>query len=111
MRGTRFLPALALVVLACDSLASIPAADIDVSDAGFTPSVYNVLGTDTIVTWRWSSGRHNVTFEDGAPGSGDYVLGTFERNFAPVAAGTYRYRCSLHTTTFAGAEVGSIVKP
>jgi len=111
MRITGFLPAVALVALACDSTTNSSPADIDVASDVFTPSLYTVPATDMVVTWRWSSGRHNVTFETGGVASGDYTLGVFERDFGPLAAGTYRYRCTIHSSSFTVGMVGSIVKP
>ena len=76
----------------------------------FSPQTLN-LTTGRNVTWAWVGGTHNVTFEDAAPGSGNLSSGTFSRNFTGVNAGTYRYRCTIHSTDFATGMVGSVVVP
>jgi plastocyanin len=105
-------------VLACsggDDSPSQPgdgATDFTVSIGNnqFTPPALSVPVNGT-VTWQWNAGgvAHNVTFQDGAPGSGDKTSGSFARNFA--AAGTYAYVCTLHagmagTVTVAGTTGG-----
>ncbi len=65
------------------------------------------------VSWTWNSGGtlHNVTFEDLAPGSGDRGTGAFSRDFTGAAAGTYRYRCTIHSADFNSGMVGEVVVP
>lgn len=62
-----------------------------------------------LVVWTWSSGgaTHNVTFEDAITGSGDKTSGTFSQSF--LSPGTYRYRCTLHSTVFGSGMSGSVV--
>lgn len=63
------------------------------------------------VVWTWTNGSvtHNITFEDPITGSGDRSTGTFTAHFA--AAGTYRYRCTIHSTAFGNGMHGSVVVP
>lgn len=48
---------------------------------------------------------HDVTFEDGGAVT-PAVWGLASRTFS--ASGTYRYRCTLHSTSFTEGEVGSV---
>jgi plastocyanin len=52
-----------------------------------------------------------VTWEDGAPASGNLTGGTYSRDFTAAAAGTYRFRCTLHSTDFTTGMVGRVIKP
>jgi plastocyanin len=82
---------------------------VEVRDNVFTPGTITV-GTQIAVTWTWrGSDTHNVTFEDGQGSSGTQVSGTHGRAFA--AAGTFRYRCTIHSTSFISGMVGSVVVP
>ena len=87
-------------------------ATIQVSDNDFDPSVDTVASAGT-VTWNWSGANpHNVTFEDSATyNSGDKTnSGTHSRTFGNVAAATtYRYRCTVHSTSFTSGMTGRIV--
>ena len=76
----------------------------------FSPQTLN-LTTGRNVTWGWAGGTHNVTFEDAAPGSGNLSSGSFSRNFTGANAGTYRYRCTIHSANFTTGMVGSVVVP
>lgn len=82
------------------------ATQVDVRDNLFAPSVITA-GTAETVTWTWrGAAGHNVTFEDGQGSSATQVSGTHRRAFA--AAGTYRYRCTIHSTSFSDGMVGSV---
>jgi plastocyanin len=72
------------------------ALTVNVVNNSFDPNAVSVPVNGT-VTWQWNSGGvvHNVTFQDGAPGSGDLSSGSFPRLF--TAAGTYSYHCTIHT--------------
>jgi plastocyanin len=62
------------------------------------------------VRWTWAGGvTHNVTFESSAlgTGSGNQNAGTFDKVF-DVAAGVYRYRCTIHSTSFTSGMIGTV---
>ena len=74
----------------------------------FGPSV-DTVAVNATVTWTWPSNGsvgHNVTFEDG-PASPTQATGTFQRTFA--AAGTYHYRCTIHSSSFSSGMIGTVV--
>ena len=127
MRHTRLLLALAaapLMVIACDNddvTTPEPSIDVRVTGTGFQPPSLIVEPADSIagsegnglpvkVTWEVSGGPHNITFEAGESSPATMLDGaTFERDFSNSQAGTYRYRCTLHSTDFQIGEVGTIV--
>jgi plastocyanin len=87
--------------------------DVAVGSGGantFNP-VTLTLSSKRNVTWSFVAGTHNVTFEDGAPASGNLTSGTFSRDFTAAQAGTFRYRCTIHSPDFATGMVGSVVVP
>jgi plastocyanin len=89
-----------------DSTGPTATTAVDVRDNVFSPSAITV-GTQATVTWTWrGSDTHNVTFEDGQGSSGTQVSGTHGRPFA--TAGTFRYRCTIHSTSFTSGMVGSV---
>lgn len=51
--------------------------------------------------------EHNVTFEDGQGSSTTKMSGTHDRAFP--GTGTFRYRCTIHSTSFTSGMVGAIV--
>jgi plastocyanin len=112
MRRHFLAPILLAGVSACGgstSPANGPTAStqVDVRDNVFVPSAITAATSETITwTWRGATG-HNVTFEDGQGSSGTQVSGTHARAFA--APGTYRYRCTIHSTNFASGMVGSVI--
>jgi hypothetical protein len=60
------------------------------------------------IGWKWP-GLHNITFEDAPtqPASSPTIdTGTHLRLFSEP--GTYRYRCTLHSTDFEEGMVGSV---
>ena len=79
-------------------------------DNSFNPAVDTVASAGT-VTWNFTgSVEHNVTFEDGAGNSGNQATGNHARTFATVATSTtFRYRCTLHSTSFTSGMTGRIV--
>jgi plastocyanin len=89
-----------LLALACGgsdggSTENSPPGDIEIGNNFFDPTSLPVTVGKT-VTWAWKPGdvTHNVTFDDGAPGSGDKSSGTFQRTFN--SPGTFTYHCSIH---------------
>ncbi len=111
MRLTRFLPVLALILPACEDPVEQVLVDFVGEGTSFSPIERTLTATRTTMVWGFIGGPHNVTFEDGAPGSGDITGTSFQRNFAAAAAGTYRFRCTLHSTDFATGMVGRVIKP
>ena len=117
MRGSWCLVAgVCLVVVACggyDSGGSTsptpPGHDsVTVANNHFTPASVIPNGAGVVV-WTWASGgvAHNVTFEDAIAGSGNKTSGNFSQTF--VTPGTYRYRCTIHSSGFGIGMSGSVV--
>ena len=79
--------------------------NVGVLAASFQPAADTVAANST-VTWTWSAGPHNVTFQDG-PASDDQSTGTYQRTFS--SPGTYPYRCTLHSSSFTSGMTGTIV--
>jgi plastocyanin len=80
---------------------------VAVRDDFFNPSNAQVVPGST-VTWTWSSGdAHDVAFEDNLGSSALQTSGTHTRTFA--AAGTYRYRCTAHSTSFTNGMIGQVI--
>ncbi|HSJ15769.1 MAG TPA: Ig-like domain-containing protein [Longimicrobiales bacterium] len=77
---------------------------------GFLPSQVTVSAGKT-VTWTWHGTQaHNVVFEDAATppvSSATQAAGTHTRTF--TTPGTYRYRCTVHSTSFTEGMVGRVV--
>jgi plastocyanin len=76
---------------------------------GFDPEDVSVARGNT-VAWTWCnidySARHNVTFEDGKGSSQTMMDGWHVRTFADP--GIYRFRCTMHSSSFSVGEVGAI---
>ncbi|MGH7752170.1 MAG: cupredoxin domain-containing protein [Gemmatimonadales bacterium] len=115
MRG--FRPALALCVLGLvmcrdsnNSGGCTNTTAVAVGNDFFSPSCA-AAGQSATVTWTWSSGgvAHNVTFEDDAQFNSPptQTAGTHDRTFS--TAGTYRYRCSIHSFNFDSGMIGRVV--
>jgi plastocyanin len=80
---------------------------VSINDNSFSPEAAEVA-PNTPVTWTWQgAAQHNVTFEDGKEASGTKVTGTHSRTFG--TNGTYRYRCTIHSSSFTSGMVGSVV--
>ena len=80
---------------------------MDVVDSDFDPSTINIARGAT-VTWTWRGGLgHNVTFEDGQGSSTTQVTGMLDRTFG--TAGTFRYRCTVHSVNFTSGMSGSVI--
>ncbi len=63
-------------------------------DNFFSPTSTQASVGQTIV-WQWTGGnQHNVTFNNGDPGSATQTGGTFSRTFS--AAGSFNYFCTIH---------------
>lgn len=87
-----------LVLAGCSSTEPPPpppqAQTVTVGDNFFNPSGFQ-LGTGKSLTWRWQgSNQHNVTFDNGDPGSATQNSGTFSRVFD--TPGAFSYHCSIH---------------
>lgn len=116
MTRTFVVGAFVLAVLACNGVdygaptnSNIGTRNVTIKDSAFKPGT---VRPDTLgqVVWTWSDGgvAHNVTFEDTTIGnSGDQTAGTFTRTF--VTPGTYRFRCTNHSTAFGSGMHGTVV--
>jgi len=88
---------------------------VRVVDGGFDPQEVSVPSGGRVVwIWGWEGYTndyyHNVTFEDDPtqPTSSPTLGGgTFTRTFGGGPR-TIRYRCTLHSTSFAEGEVGAV---
>ena len=115
MRVSVLMTTAAVLAAACSS-ASGPlggggggrTTSLTVGNDFFTPTPDTISAGQT-ATWTWNSGgrSHNVTFEDGQNTSPTQGSGTHQRTFSN--AGTFRYRCTIHSTTFGGGMSGTIV--
>ncbi len=82
------------------------ATSVSVCDRFFAPSASPVTPGAT-VTWTWRGAEgHNVTFEDGQGSSATQVSGMHSRTFP--GAGTFRYRCTIHSSDFTTGMVGTV---
>ena len=98
--------------VACSGRGTAPcgsggsATAVSVCDNFFAPSSSPITAGAT-VTWTWRGGnQHNVTFEDAQGSSTTKSSGTHSRTFS--GAGTFRYRCTIHSTNFTSGMVGSV---
>ena len=95
---------LLLTTFACSSAEQptgpAQAPMVAIADNSFSPNTLQVeVGTN--VRWEWGGANvHNVTFDNGDPGSMDQSSGTFRRAFD--SPGLHGYHCSIH-----GAQVMS----
>jgi plastocyanin len=114
MRSGLVLMLMAVLTAGCgteegDGGDSSGVRDVTVRSGSFSPTI---VAPDTAgdVVWTWNSGgvEHNVTFEDAITGSGDKTTGTFTVNFPND--GTFRYRCTIHSTNFDNGMRGRVVK-
>lgn len=85
----------------------VSTTSVDVNDNFFSPGGV-AAATQASLTWTWKgSSAHNVTFEDGQGSSTTKAGGTHVRAF--TASGTFRYRCTIHSSNFTSGMVGSVV--
>lgn len=99
------------VVFTATATTAPMTASVMITNDQFTAANVTIAVGGT-VTWTWNSGgiTHNVTFEDSGTlgtGSGDKTSGTFQKTFS-VAAGTYRYECTIHGVGFTSGMVGTV---
>lgn len=78
-------------------------AAVQVVNFAFVPSLVTVRPGGT-VTWTWNSDTtsHNIVFTDGVQNAGIRKTGTHRRTFS--SAGTFGYRCTLHS-----GETGEVI--
>lgn len=82
------------------------ATSVRVCDNFFAPAASPIVMGNT-VTWTWGgANQHNVTFEDGQGSSATQTSGTHTRTFS--GTGTFRYRCTIHSTEFNSGMHGSV---
>ena len=109
MRTMRFVALAIGLCAACSSSSDSnppPTGTVNVQDNSFKPASVTVAAGED-VTWQWKgSGSHNVTFEDGVGSSASKTSGTHQRLF--TVAGTYRYRCTNHSSSFTSGMTGSV---
>lgn len=86
------------------------ATAVSVCDRFFAPPSSPITAGATVTwTWRGQEG-HNVTFEDpGLTNSATKTSGTHAQQFSD--AGTFRYRCTIHSSNFSSGMVGSVTVP
>jgi plastocyanin len=111
MRVLVLLPAALLSVAACSDATSGGGGghttSVTVSDNAFQP-VEDTISAGQMVTWTWRGANgHNVTFETLPDTSATMSSGTHQLSFA--TPGTYRYRCTVHSTAFGSGMHGTIV--
>lgn len=111
MRLFRVLPALLLILPACDDSPGPIVVDFVAQGVAFAPVENTITPASIVQVWAFLDGPHNVTWEDGAMGSGDRSSGTYSRDFTAAAAGTYRFRCTIHSSDFTTGMVGRVIKP
>lgn len=104
------------IVLGCSEDGTGPscssggtATAVKVCDRFFAPAS-SPIGVNASITWTWGGREgHNVTFEDtdaGFTNSNTKTSGTHTQGFA--SAGTFRYRCTIHSSNFTSGMVGSV---
>jgi plastocyanin len=115
--GVPEVPSVTFTAAAADAVVDVGTTDVGDCHTGFAPERITVPRGST-VGWGWilcygdddqNGAHHNLTFEDdaGVPiSSPTKRLGYHLRTFA--ASGTYRYRCTLHSTDYASGEVGVV---
>lgn len=103
----------AAIVLGCSSDGGTgpcgsggTATSVGVCDNFFAPAS-SPITPGASITWTWRGGNtHNVTFQDGQGSSATQTSGTHSRTFP--GAGTFRYRCTIHSSDFNSGMVGSV---
>ena len=114
MTSTRRVAWVAALMLACSGEGGGTgpcggggsATAVSVCDNFFAPAA-STIAVGATVTWTWrGANQHNVTFEDGQGSSATQTSGTHARTFP--ASGTFRYRCTIHSTDFNTGMVGSV---
>jgi plastocyanin len=104
----------ALAALACSDGGTGPscgsggtAMAVRVCDRFFAPAS-SPIDAGASITWTWGGQEaHNVTFEDaGFTNSTTKTSGTHAQAFASV--GTFRYRCTIHSSNFSSGMVASV---
>lgn len=85
----------------------VQTSSVTVRDSRYDPE--NVaVAAGTTVTWTWAGGLdHTLTFQDGQGSVAARSSGSSQRTFG--APGTYRYRCTIHSTGFDSGMIGSVV--
>ncbi len=83
------------------------ATAVRVCDRFFAPAA-SPISLNASITWTWGGAEaHNVTFEDpGFTNSATKISGTHAQAFP--SAGTFRYRCTIHSSDFNSGMVGSV---
>lgn len=92
------------IMLASPSFAATTAVNLTAANQFDAANV--TVGEGDTVTFTWSGGFHDVTFDDGVDSGAPVGVDgtTFSRTFD--AAGTYNYVCTVHEST---GMVGTVI--
>ena len=118
MTGLRpFALGAVLAVAACSGAGAygspsgpvIGTKNVTLQNLAFSPANVRPDGSGHVVwTWNDDTVTHSIIFEDTSiTGSGDKTTGTFTRTF--TVAGTYRFRCTHHSTAFGEGMHGTVI--
>ena len=79
---------------------------VSMKNIAFTPEAIKVA-SGAVVTWTNNDGfAHNVTFDGGAvAASGNIDAGVAKALTMPAAAGTYTYKCTIHSGMTGSVQV------
>jgi plastocyanin len=79
---------------------------VEMKNIAFNPSAIKVA-SGAVVTWTNNDGfAHNVTFDGGAvAASGSIDAGVAKALTMPTAAGTYTYKCTIHSGMTGSVQV------
>jgi plastocyanin len=79
---------------------------VSMKNIAFTPEAIKVA-SGAVVTWTNNDGfAHNVTFDGGAvPASNNIDAGVAKAMTMPTAAGTYTYKCTIHSGMTGSVQV------
>lgn len=81
--------------VACDA---VPTTAVNMHNLDFFPSIISVASGATVTWTNTDAAAHNVTFDGGAvPASGTVDAGAKKSLTMPTAAGTYPYKCTIHS--------------
>jgi plastocyanin len=102
--------ATAALVLALSGAASAAEVVVHISNAQFQTNPVNIQANDTVKFVNDDSFAHDVSFEAGfgTGAAGSLAPGAnWSHTFS--AAGTFKFRCQLHSTNFDTGMVGQVV--
>src|SRR5690349_6983818 len=103
------LAAIALTALASGASAATVQVHIAAGSFAFSPATVNINASDTVEFVNDDTMGHDVTFQDGqsSGAAGAFAPGAhWNRTFA--ANGTFKFRCTIHSSDFASGMVGAV---